>query len=258
MMMTSLLQLRRRTMILSLVIAFSSTGVAAYIPSVHSHDHALVTIPKPTITTKTTTSTMTPTDVLTTEAPSTTTIAPSNHLASSSSFVVKVSRTKWGTDHEHPEEYWFDNRIHTLGNHGFGGAVHAALAPFSTKIIDLAAYHGVDVRLKVKVLLHVILIVFSYGAVVPSYLIIFSYFDMTYIAGPRIVRFGWTAKGTSCRSMLWCWYFDTCTATSIPGCRNRHWHWYFQRNGTSMQALLEHTNGWHSHHTTSLSRVLST
>ena len=59
---------------------------------------------------------------------------------------VSTLRRKWGVDNEHSHEYWFDDRIHTLGNSGFWGAVHAAVAPLSTKIIDVASYHGVDVR----------------------------------------------------------------------------------------------------------------
>jgi SAM-dependent methyltransferase len=42
--------------------------------------------------------------------------------------------------------YWRDPRIHNLGNTGLGGVVHAAIAPLATKIIDHAAYGGVDVR----------------------------------------------------------------------------------------------------------------
>jgi hypothetical protein len=120
------------TLIILLAIQ-SSSGVAAYVPSVHSHDSAIVKIQKPSMIQPTSTKEET------NHEPDT--IAPST--------LASVSRTKWGTDYNHPEEYWFDHRIHTLGNHGFGGAVHAALAPFSTKIIDLAAYHGEDVRLKV-------------------------------------------------------------------------------------------------------------
>ena len=45
-----------------------------------------------------------------------------------------------------PKEYWFDSRIHTLGNTGFTGALHAAVAPLSTIIIDKIAYDGVNVR----------------------------------------------------------------------------------------------------------------
>lgn len=40
--------------------------------------------------------------------------------------------------------------IHTLGNVGLGGALHAALAPLSTKLIDVVAYEGQDVRQKVR------------------------------------------------------------------------------------------------------------
>ena len=47
---------------------------------------------------------------------------------------------------ENPSEYWFNNRIHTLGNTGFFGGMHAALAPFATKLIDDKAYNGVDLR----------------------------------------------------------------------------------------------------------------
>eukprot|EP00539_Tryblionella_compressa_P002148 CAMPEP_0178739712 /NCGR_PEP_ID=MMETSP0744-20121128/4202_1 /TAXON_ID=913974 /ORGANISM="Nitzschia punctata, Strain CCMP561" /LENGTH=333 /DNA_ID=CAMNT_0020392435 /DNA_START=814 /DNA_END=1816 /DNA_ORIENTATION=- len=55
-------------------------------------------------------------------------------------------RKKWGVDNANDCEYWYDSRIHTLGNIGFLGAVHAALAPLSTKIIDDVAYEGLDVR----------------------------------------------------------------------------------------------------------------
>jgi hypothetical protein len=63
-----------------------------------------------------------------------------------------LDRKKWGIDKDHANEYWFDKRIHTLGNTGFGGAFHAALAPVSTKLIDLAAYDGKDIRQDVSVL----------------------------------------------------------------------------------------------------------
>eukprot|EP00956_Cyclotella_meneghiniana_P004348 scaffold5312_cov71-Cyclotella_meneghiniana.AAC.2 len=43
-------------------------------------------------------------------------------------------------------DYWARSDIHTLGNMGIGGAVHAAMAPFATKLIDVKAYGGVDVR----------------------------------------------------------------------------------------------------------------
>ncbi len=75
------------------------------------------------------------------------------------------------TSEECRVDYWSRPDIHTLGNVGFGGAVHAAMAPFATKVsaavhaivyfhssshfkhhntayqmIDIKAYGGVDVR----------------------------------------------------------------------------------------------------------------
>jgi hypothetical protein len=42
-----------------------------------------------------------------------------------------------GVDKGHPEEHWFNPiLIHTLGNTSFMGAVHAAMAPVATKLID--------------------------------------------------------------------------------------------------------------------------
>jgi hypothetical protein len=70
-------------------------------------------------------------------------------VASDPNSPVPRRRTKWGVDNTCPGEYWFDSRIHTLGNHGFWGAVHAALAPASTAIIDVAAYDGIDIRRQV-------------------------------------------------------------------------------------------------------------
>jgi len=43
-------------------------------------------------------------------------------------------------------DYWFDRKIHTLGNTGLGGGLHAAIAPVSTRVIDRMAYDGVNVR----------------------------------------------------------------------------------------------------------------
>lgn len=43
-------------------------------------------------------------------------------------------------------EYWSRPDIHTFGNMGFGGALHAAIAPVATKLIDVKAYGGQDVR----------------------------------------------------------------------------------------------------------------
>lgn len=40
----------------------------------------------------------------------------------------------------------FDRRIHNFGNVGVTGQIHALIAPTATKIIDVAAYDGRDVR----------------------------------------------------------------------------------------------------------------
>ena len=52
------------------------------------------------------------------------------------------------TDKEasYEDEYWYDPRIHNFGNVGFLGAIHAVLAPISTKVIDELAYDGQDIR----------------------------------------------------------------------------------------------------------------
>lgn len=42
--------------------------------------------------------------------------------------------------------YWRDARIHNLGNHGWAGWLHAAMAPAATHLIDRWAYGGVDAR----------------------------------------------------------------------------------------------------------------
>ena len=55
-------------------------------------------------------------------------------------------RQRWGVDKGNDEEYWFNSEIHSLGNTGFMGALHAALAPVATTLIDNLAYDGVNVR----------------------------------------------------------------------------------------------------------------
>jgi len=50
------------------------------------------------------------------------------------------------------EEYWLREDIHTLGNTGITGGLHAAMAPISTRIIDLLAYEGKNVRESVSVI----------------------------------------------------------------------------------------------------------
>ena len=44
-----------------------------------------------------------------------------------------------------PENYYFDPRIHTFGNHGILGKFHSKIAPYFTKAIDHTVY-GKDVR----------------------------------------------------------------------------------------------------------------
>jgi hypothetical protein len=57
-----------------------------------------------------------------------------------------LSRSKWGVDKDNDDEYWFNSKIHTLGNTGFTGGLHAAMAPLATRMIDVLAYNGVDIR----------------------------------------------------------------------------------------------------------------
>lgn len=45
-----------------------------------------------------------------------------------------------------PPNYWFHPKMHTFGNHGPLGALHATLAPLATTLIDVAAYNGDNVR----------------------------------------------------------------------------------------------------------------
>jgi hypothetical protein len=47
---------------------------------------------------------------------------------------------------ESPVPYWDDPRIHNFGNNTW---IAAATAPIVTKIIDVAAYDGVDLRKKI-------------------------------------------------------------------------------------------------------------
>ena len=48
-------------------------------------------------------------------------------------------------------KYNYDPRIHTLGNVGIGGIVHSAIAPVFTKVLDIVAYDGRDIRYEVSV-----------------------------------------------------------------------------------------------------------
>ena len=42
--------------------------------------------------------------------------------------------------------YPFHPNIHTLGNIGFGGKIHAKITPYFTKLIDYNAYHKRNIR----------------------------------------------------------------------------------------------------------------
>lgn len=42
--------------------------------------------------------------------------------------------------------YYYDNRIHNMGNTGSLGNIHAAVSPFITKLIDDKAYNSVNIR----------------------------------------------------------------------------------------------------------------
>lgn len=47
---------------------------------------------------------------------------------------------------DNPVPYWDDPRIHSLGNNNW---ISAVAAPLATKIIDVAAYDGIDLRKKI-------------------------------------------------------------------------------------------------------------
>merc|ERR1712228_69252 len=57
-------------------------------------------------------------------------------------------------DDDDDKHYWENKKIHTLGNTGTLGALHAAMGPISTILIDKLAYNGVDVRNQVSKLLY--------------------------------------------------------------------------------------------------------
>ena len=76
----------------------------------------------------------------------TTSIKSTTMASSSIQPKTSIRLPQWNLDQNSDKDYWFDNRIHTLGNVGFWGAVHAAMAPVSTKMIDVFAHGGIDVR----------------------------------------------------------------------------------------------------------------
>jgi hypothetical protein len=135
----------------------TTTSVVAFVPSVDPMGRKLVqTIPLPTpppTTIAAPSSESEPKlDVLVAAKSSTTTAKSSTpsrrRLPNQGGSMVK--KPKWGVDKDCSNEYWLDHRIHTLGNVGFWGAVHAAMAPMATRWIDMQAYDGVDIRKKVR------------------------------------------------------------------------------------------------------------
>lgn len=42
--------------------------------------------------------------------------------------------------------YYYNPKIHSLGNVGFGGKIHALAAPFARRMIDHISYNGVNIR----------------------------------------------------------------------------------------------------------------
>ena len=43
-------------------------------------------------------------------------------------------------------KYYYDPRIHNMGNVGLGGQLHSLLAPYATKLIDDKCYNSVNIR----------------------------------------------------------------------------------------------------------------
>lgn len=64
----------------------------------------------------------------------TTTIKPPLPIETSKDDAPPLRNEILGTSHPCLYEYWSRPDIHTFGNMGFGGALHAAMAPFATKV----------------------------------------------------------------------------------------------------------------------------
>jgi len=43
-------------------------------------------------------------------------------------------------------KYYYDPRIHNMGNVGLGGRIHSLLAPYATKLIDDKCYNSINIR----------------------------------------------------------------------------------------------------------------
>jgi hypothetical protein len=144
-----------------------------------------------------------------------------------------IRRKKWGVEEgANPDEYWFDNRIHVFGNTGFSGAFHAAVAPLSTKLIDVLAYHGVDLRAQVRRCCGVwsclpgrhtrtYLSVFRSR---PSHLSGMAYLRTTIDLGRnRTIQDCRQGQGSGCRSLLWSRHVHTSSQCRISRCYLCHW-----------------------------------
>ncbi len=64
----------------------------------------------------------------------TTTIKPPLPIETSKDDAPRLRNELLGTSHPCLYEYWSRPDIHTFGNMGFGGALHAAMAPLATKV----------------------------------------------------------------------------------------------------------------------------
>lgn len=64
----------------------------------------------------------------------TTTIKPPPPIETSKDDAPRLKNEILGTSHPCLYEYWSRPDIHTFGNMGFGGALHAAMAPLATKV----------------------------------------------------------------------------------------------------------------------------
>ena len=42
--------------------------------------------------------------------------------------------------------YYYNEKIHNFGNIGWKGRIHAEIAPFATKFIDIRCYNGINIR----------------------------------------------------------------------------------------------------------------
>lgn len=73
----------------------------------------------------------------------------------STSFLNQKRFELWSSEEE--EQWWFNSKIHKFGNVGIGGRFHAFVAPFVTKLIDIRAYGGVDIRSEISLYLREII-----------------------------------------------------------------------------------------------------